>query len=64
LAIVQSVVSDHRGTISVASEESHGTTFRIEFPRRQPGVTTKKMPPTSAADQSAPATPETAAASD
>ena len=64
LAIVQSVVSDHRGTISVASEESHGTTFRIELPRRQPGVTTKKLPPTSAADQSAPATPETAAASD
>jgi signal transduction histidine kinase len=63
LAIVQSVVSDHRGTISVASEESHGTTFRIELPRRQPGVT-KKLPPTSAADQSAPATPETAAASD
>jgi len=64
LAIVQSVVSDHRGTISVASEESHGTTFRIELPRRQPGATTKKLPPTSAADQSAPATPETAAASD
>jgi signal transduction histidine kinase len=64
LAIVQSVASDHRGTISVASEESHGTTFRIELPRRQPGVTTKKLPPTSAADQSAPATPETAAASD
>jgi signal transduction histidine kinase len=64
LAIVQSVVSDHRGMISVASEESHGTTFRIELPRRQPGVTTKKLPPTSAAGQSAPATPETAAASD
>jgi signal transduction histidine kinase len=64
LAIVQSVVSDHRGTISVASEKSHGTTFRIELPRRQPGATTKQLPPTSAADQSAPATPETAAASD
>jgi len=64
LAIVQSVVSDHRGTISVASEESHGTTFRIELPRRQPGVTTKKLPPASAADQSMPATPETAAAND
>jgi two-component system nitrogen regulation sensor histidine kinase NtrY len=64
LAIVQSVVSDHRGTISVASEESHGTTFRIELPRRQPGMTTKKLPPASAAAQSESATPETAAASD
>jgi two-component system, NtrC family, nitrogen regulation sensor histidine kinase NtrY len=64
LAIVQSVVSDHRGTISVASEESHGTTFRIELPRRQPGATAKKLPASSAADQSAPVTPETAAASD
>lgn len=63
LAIVQSVVSDHRGTISVASEEGHGTTFRIDLPRRQPGVTAKKLP-TTTADQSAPAAPETAAASD
>jgi signal transduction histidine kinase len=63
LAIVQSVVSDHRGTISVASEEGHGTTFRIDLPRRQPGVTVKKLPATTA-DQSAPAAPETAAASD
>ena len=62
-AIVQSVVSDHRGTISVASEEGHGTTFRIDLPRRQPGVTAKKLP-TTTADQSAPAAPETAAASD
>jgi signal transduction histidine kinase len=64
LAIVQSVVSDHRGTISVTSEESHGTTFRIELPRRQPGVTAKRLPSGTAADQSAPVTPETAAASD
>jgi two-component system, NtrC family, nitrogen regulation sensor histidine kinase NtrY len=64
LAIVQSVVSDHRGTISVTSEESHGTTFRIELPRRQPGMTTTKLPPASAAAQSESATPETAAASD
>jgi nitrogen fixation/metabolism regulation signal transduction histidine kinase len=63
LAIVQSVVSDHRGTISVTSEESHGTTFRIELPRRQPEVTAKRLPPDTA-DQSAPVTPETAAASD
>jgi two-component system, NtrC family, nitrogen regulation sensor histidine kinase NtrY len=38
LAIVQSVVSDHHGTISVASEEGHGTTFRIELPKRQAGM--------------------------
>ena len=37
LAIVQSVVSDHHGTISVSSEEGHGTTFRIELPKRQGG---------------------------
>jgi two-component system, NtrC family, nitrogen regulation sensor histidine kinase NtrY len=36
LAIIQSVVSDHHGTISVLSEEGHGTTFRIELPQRQP----------------------------
>ena len=64
LAIVQSVVSDHRGTISVASEEGHGTTFRIELPRRQPGVAAKKASPSSANGESAPATPEKAAASD
>ena len=64
LAIVQSVVSDHRGTISVSSEEGHGTTFRIELPRRQPGVNGKKMTITAALDQPATATPETAAASD
>jgi two-component system, NtrC family, nitrogen regulation sensor histidine kinase NtrY len=35
LAIVQSIISDHHGTISVSSEEGHGTTFRIELPKRQ-----------------------------
>jgi two-component system nitrogen regulation sensor histidine kinase NtrY len=35
LAIVQSIVSDHHGTISVSSEEGHGTTFRMELPKRQ-----------------------------
>jgi two-component system nitrogen regulation sensor histidine kinase NtrY len=64
LAIVQSVVSDHRGTISVASEEGHGTTFRIELPRRQPGAGSKKVISITTSEQSAPATPETAAAND
>jgi two-component system NtrC family sensor kinase len=41
LAIVQSVVSDHHGTISVSSEEGHGTTFRIELPKRQGGTALK-----------------------
>jgi len=33
LAIVQSVVSDHKGTISVHSQPGQGTTFRIELNR-------------------------------
>ncbi|MGB8473978.1 MAG: HAMP domain-containing sensor histidine kinase [Candidatus Acidiferrum sp.] len=53
LAIIQSVVSDHHGTISVSSEEGHGTTFRIELPQRQAGHRTtpaeesayEKLPP-------------------
>jgi signal transduction histidine kinase len=40
LAIVQSVVSDHHGSISVTSDEGRGTTFRIDLPQRQVGVTT------------------------
>ena len=35
LAIIQSVISDHHGTISVSSDEGHGTTFHIELPQRQ-----------------------------
>jgi two-component system nitrogen regulation sensor histidine kinase NtrY len=39
LAIVQSVVSDHHGTVSVISDEGRGTSFRIDLPQRQAGVT-------------------------
>jgi signal transduction histidine kinase len=31
LAMVQSVVSDHKGRISVESEKGKGTTFRIDL---------------------------------
>jgi len=34
LAVVQSVVSDHRGTITVNSETGRGTTFIIDLPKR------------------------------
>ncbi len=34
LAVVQSVVSDHGGTISVNSETGRGTTFIIDLPKR------------------------------
>ena len=32
LAIAQSVISDHRGRITVSSKKEEGTTFRIEMP--------------------------------
>jgi signal transduction histidine kinase len=55
LAIIQSVVSDHHGTITVSSDEGHGTTFRIELPQRQASLPpappeeppTEKKPPQS-----------------
>ncbi|HKN73918.1 MAG TPA: HAMP domain-containing sensor histidine kinase [Candidatus Acidoferrum sp.] len=56
LAIIQSVVSDHHGTISVSSDEGHGTTFCIELPQRQSAhratpveeaVAAEKKPPQS-----------------
>ncbi len=34
LAVVQSIVSDHHGSISVASEPGQGTTFIIDLPKR------------------------------
>ncbi|HEY2547065.1 MAG TPA: HAMP domain-containing sensor histidine kinase [Candidatus Acidoferrum sp.] len=56
LAIIQSVISDHHGTISVSSDEGRGTTFRIELPQRQSAhpptladeaAATEKKPPQS-----------------
>lgn len=41
LAIVQSVVADHRGTISISSEEGRGATFRIELPKHHDRVAPK-----------------------
>jgi two-component system, NtrC family, nitrogen regulation sensor histidine kinase NtrY len=47
LAIIQSVISDHHGTISVTSDEGRGTTFRIELPQRQAahGASAPSEPP-------------------
>jgi len=62
LAIIQSVVSDHHGSISVTSEEGRGTTFRIDLPQRQAG---QKAAPRAPAPESKKDTPSTmAAASD
>jgi len=62
LAIIQSVVSDHHGTISVTSEEGRGTTFRIELPQRQPGQKGKPREPAPEPKKDTPST--LAAASD
>ena len=62
LAIIQSVISDHHGTISVTSEEGHGTTFRIELPQRQAGQKVKTRDPVSESKKDTPST--MAAASD
>jgi two-component system nitrogen regulation sensor histidine kinase NtrY len=47
LAILQSVVSDHHGTITVSSEEGRGATFRIDLPKRQQNATVKPKPDTA-----------------
>jgi signal transduction histidine kinase len=62
LAIVQSVISDHHASIAVTSEEGHGTTFRIEFPLRQPEQRTTPKP--EPAEAGKPTLPTLAAASD
>jgi signal transduction histidine kinase len=62
LAIIQSVISDHHGTISVSSEEGHGTTFRIELPQRQSA--NPPAPPEEAPTEKKPPQSFTVAASD
>jgi two-component system, NtrC family, nitrogen regulation sensor histidine kinase NtrY len=62
LAIIQSVVSDHHGTISVTSEEGRGTSFRIELPQRQAGPKVKPREPAPEPKKDTPST--LAAASD
>ena len=62
LAIIQSVISDHHGSISVTSEEGRGTTFRIDLPQRQAGQ--KVAPRESAAEPKKDAPSTMAAASD
>ncbi|HYL86987.1 MAG TPA: ATP-binding protein [Candidatus Angelobacter sp.] len=64
LAIIQSVVSDHHGTISVNSDEGHGTTFRIEFPQRQAGHIVTAREPASESKDTPSSTSTMAAASD
>ena len=39
LAVVQSAVKAHRGTISVESYRGHGTTFTLTFPRESDSLT-------------------------
>jgi signal transduction histidine kinase len=57
LAIAQSVISDHRGTITVSSEEGRGATFRIDLPKRQAGAVAKPKESTPApVSESEPAT--------
>jgi two-component system nitrogen regulation sensor histidine kinase NtrY len=51
LAIVQSIVTDHNGTISVSSEEGHGTTFRIDLPKRQANATVARSEDQPAIDK-------------
>jgi two-component system, NtrC family, nitrogen regulation sensor histidine kinase NtrY len=63
LAIIQSVVSDHHGTISVSSDEGRGTTFRIELPQRQSVLPAPPVEETDSAEKPPPQS-LTAAASD
>jgi len=63
LAIVQSVVSDHGGRISVESETGVGTSFRIHLPLRaagRSGVEVIPPPETVSVEAAAAATVEEA----
>lgn len=62
LAIIQSVISDHHGSISVTSEEGRGTAFRIDLPQRQAGQKVTPRESTPEPKKDAPST--MAAASD
>jgi nitrogen-specific signal transduction histidine kinase len=61
LAIVQAVVSDHHGSISVTSDEGRGTSFKIDLPQRQAGA---RPTPAKDASTAATSTKTLAAASD
>ena len=50
LAVVQSVISDHGGTISVESESGVGTTFRIVLMIRPAVETERNVAPAASAD--------------
>jgi signal transduction histidine kinase len=43
LSIAKAIVESHGGTVSVQSEEGHGTTFRIELPALGPSVEAPKL---------------------
>ncbi|HKV26346.1 MAG TPA: HAMP domain-containing sensor histidine kinase [Candidatus Acidoferrum sp.] len=64
LAIIQSVISDHHGTISVSSDEGQGTSFRIELPQRQPASAIHGVRPSEPVQEKDPPQSLTAAASD
>jgi two-component system, NtrC family, nitrogen regulation sensor histidine kinase NtrY len=61
LAIIQSVISDHHGTISVSSDEGRGTTFRIELPQRQTIHRAERAPEAPAAEPKPPQSLQVAA---
>lgn len=39
LALVQSIVTAHKGQVTCESKEGYGTVFRIDLPRAQPNIT-------------------------
>jgi two-component system, NtrC family, nitrogen regulation sensor histidine kinase NtrY len=57
LAIIQSVVSDHHGTITVSSDEGRGAMFRIELPQHQSALPPAPVEEPSAASKPAQSIP-------